>query len=83
MGLEFLDPFGIGTGFIVLAVVVLIALAILFLLPTIQARKAGRSGWWIYLICFFVSPLNLAALIAWFAYFKDHPTKLGDSGLVV
>ncbi|MHB8632886.1 MAG: hypothetical protein ACYDBQ_02800 [Thermoplasmatota archaeon] len=69
-------------GFVAIVALILL-LVLLFLVPTFQARKAGRTGWWIYLICAFIGPLNIAALIAWFAYFKKNPTKLGSSDLTL
>jgi len=73
----------LGLAALLLILLVGVALLVLFLLPTFQAYKAKRSGWWVYLICFFVGPLNLAAVIAWFAYFKGNPTKLGNSDIVI
>ncbi|MES2154101.1 MAG: hypothetical protein V4510_03110 [bacterium] len=70
-------------AFFLVWLVIAVVLIVLFLLPTIQAYKAKRSGWWVYLICFFITPLNIAALIAWFAHFKTHPTKLGQSDIVI
>lgn len=78
------EGFGAFFGaFFLLFLLFAIALLILFLLPTFQAYKAGRTGWWIYLIAVFIQPFGLVGLIAWFAYFKKNPTKLGDSGIVL
>ena len=75
--------FGLGAFFFVFALIFLAAFFAVYLIPTFQAYKTGRSGWWVYLICVFVGPLGLAALIAWFAYFKDKPTRLGNSDIVI
>lgn len=70
---------GLSLFVLLLVILVGVALLVLFLIPTFQAYKAKRSGWWIYLICVFIGPLNIAALIAWFAYFRNNPTRLGSS----
>lgn len=58
--------------FVLIALVGLTILA-LSIVVTVQAYQAGRKGWWVYLICIFINPLNLVAIIAWFAYLKKNP----------
>ena len=65
---------GLGLVFWLFYILVFVAA----ILATVQAYQAKRSGWWIYLICIFIGPLNLIAAVAWFAYFKTNPTKLGN-----
>ena len=50
-----------------------IAVLVLSIVVTVQAYKAGRQGWWVYLIAVFVSPLNLVAVIAWYAHLRRNP----------
>lgn len=74
-------PWGMGFGAGVFGLFGLLGLAVfvLAIVVTVQAYRAGRTGWWVYLICVFFSPLNLVAVVAWFVHLKDHPWKWGDS----
>lgn len=65
-----LGGFGGVLWIAVLAVCIYIAL---------QAKKLGRSGWWIYIICGLFFIVGVAATVAWFAHLKDHPWKWGSS----
>jgi len=64
-------------GLVVLLILIAVALALL--LPTLESRRMRRSGWWVYLVCFCLPALNLVALVAWLAYFRSNPTRLGKS----
>lgn len=50
-----------------------ITVLVLSVVVTVEAYKAGREGWWIYLIAIFLSPLNLIAVIAWYAHLRKNP----------
>lgn len=50
-----------------------IAVLVMGIITVVEAYRAGREGWWLYLIALFISPLNLVAVIAWFAYLKHNP----------
>lgn len=70
--------FGLGVFVFILGLLAL-AVVVLSIVVVVQAYKAGRSGWWLYLIAVFITPLNLVSVIGWFAYWKHHPVMLGDT----
>jgi hypothetical protein len=65
--------FGLGILFFLFLIAIGITILVLGIIVTMQAYKAGRTGWWIYLIAIFISPLNLVAIILWFAMWKQKP----------
>lgn len=72
--------FLMGLGiFMVLLGLLALAVVVLSIVVVVQAYKAGRTGWWLYLIAVFMAPLNLVSVIGWFAYWKHHPVMLGDT----
>lgn len=73
----FLEPFAgsIGAWLALWVMVMLFALTVFVLgmLVTMEAYRVGRQGWWVYLIAVFVVPLNLVAVVAWYAYLDRNP----------
>ena len=65
--------------FFLIVAALAIAVLVFTILMVVEAYRLGRSGWWIYLICLFISPLNLVALIAWHVHLKKNPWKLSDT----
>ncbi len=71
-----IGPFeGVFLIFFFLILAIGLAILALSIVVTVQAYQAGREGWWVYLIAIFINPLNLVAIIAWFAYLKDNPIE--------
>jgi len=66
----------IGGGVLMAVLAIGILFLALAILTVVQAYKAQRT-WWVYLICMFIGPLNLVAIIAWFAHFRKNPKKVG------
>ena len=78
------EGFGALFGaFFIVFLLIGIAILVAWILAIVQAYKAGRSGWWLYLVAGLIPVGAIAATIAWFVYFKANPTKLGSSDLVL
>lgn len=73
MLLQMGGPGGFFFGFFFVWLLLVVVVVALSIIVTVQAYQAGREGWWVYLIAVFISPLNLVAVIAWFAYLKQNP----------
>ncbi len=79
-GLGGMFAFGAGGwGIFALAPILGLALMGLTVYIAFDAKGRGRTGWWIYLICAFISPMQLVCTIAWFAHLRDNPWQLNDS----
>ncbi len=48
-----------------------LVLFIMSIVATVQAHKAGREGWWVYLIFVFTVPI--VGVIMWFFFGKKKP----------
>lgn len=47
------------------------------LLVAIDARRRGRSGWWVYLATAPVPVVNVALAVAWLMRWRDRPRPVG------
>lgn len=75
-GLKNRGPLAHASSWLLLGALVLFLLALAvkaLAIVTVQAYKAKREGWWLYLIAIFLPPLDLVAVIAWFVHLRRDP----------